>query len=391
MNKKSISIIGGAGHVGMPLALKFAEKNYNVICIDKNEKLNNLLNKGILPYEEKGAKKLLAKSLKNKKIKFVSNFQEIQNTKYIIITVGTPVDKQKKPNMNFVFQVIKSMKKYIHSNHSIILRSTLYPGTTDQIIKKLRKERIKAKVSYCPERVAQGISIFEIENLPQIISSESNDELKKIKILFKKICKHVEILNFIEAEYSKLFSNAWRYIKFAVSNEFYMLSKIKKFDFDKVYKAMTFNYPRNAGLPKQGFAAGPCLPKDSIQLYQSCPEYSKLSKNAYAINQSMPKFLIDIVKKTMKLNNKNVGVLGTTFKSGIDDERNSLSIDLIKNLKKEKAKVYFYDPYTLSENQASLKIIMEKCKVIFIGTPHPEFKKINFKKKIVIDCWNFIN
>ena len=283
------------------------------------------------------------------------------------------------------------MKKYLNSSHSIILRSTLYPGTTHQIIKKLKKMKIGCKVSYCPERVAQGISIYEIENLPQIISSQNQKEEKKIVRLFKNICKYIKILNFTEAEYSKLFSNAWRYMKFAISNEFFMISKVKKFNFDKVYEAMTFNYPRNSGLPRQGFAAGPCLPKDAIQLYNSCPDYAKLSKNAYVINQSLPKFLVNDLKDEMNIKNKNVGVLGTTFKGEIDDERNSLSLDLIKYLKKEGAKVFFYDPYVKKADNSTIKIILNKCKIIFIGTPHLVFKKINFKNKKVIDCWNFLN
>jgi len=390
MHSKTIAIIGGSGHVGLPLGLKFAEKNFNVLCIDKNIKINTLLNKGILPYEEEGALKILKKTLKNNKIKFTDNYIEVKKAKYIIITVGTPVQNN-KPNMNYVFQVVRSLKKYLNPKHSVILRSTLYPGTTQQIIKKIKNAKINCKVSYCPERVAQGISIYEIENLPQIISSQNETEEKKITKLFKSICKYTRILNFTEAEYSKLFSNAWRYIKFAISNEFFMLSKVKKFDFNKVYEAITFNYPRNSGLPKQGFAAGPCLPKDAVQLYNSCPKYAKLSKSAYLINQNLPKFLINNLKNEIKLKNKNIGVLGTTFKSEIDDERESLSLELIKYLKEEGAKVFFYDPYVKKTNQSNIKVILKKCKIIFIGTPHLIFKKLNFKNKKIIDCWNFLS
>jgi len=154
---------------------------------------------------------------------------------------------------------------------------------------------------------------------------------------------------------------------------------------------MTKNYPRNNDLPKQGFAGGPCLPKDSIQLWNSCKKYSKLAYNSYIINQSMPKFIVNKLNKSIKIKNQKIGVLGTTFKGGIDDERDSLSLDLIKYLKRKKAKVFFYDPNIVSKKHSNLNFIINNCKIIFIGTPHPEFKKINFKNKKVIDCWNFLN
>lgn len=391
MKNKKISIIGGSGHVGMPLGLKFAQKGYKVTAIDKNETLNKLLNDGEVPYKELEAGKLLKSALKKKKIFFTNSLSEIKNSEFIIITVGTPITEKKKPNMNYVFKVIDEIKKYLNNNQSIILRSTIYPGTSLKFIKKLRKINLKTKVSYCPERVAQGKSIYEIENLTQIISSEDKKEIYKITKLFKSICKKIEILNFNEAEYSKLFSNAWRYIKFAVANEFFMLSQKRGLNFNKVYKAMTSHYPRNNDFPKQGFAGGPCLPKDTIQLWHSCKIHSKLAYNSYLVNQSMPKFIVNNLKGKIKFKKNKIGVLGTTFKSGIDDERDSLSLNLIKYLRKMNAKVFFYDPYIKSKNQTKLNFILRNCKIIFIGTPHPEFKKINFKNIEVIDCWNFIN
>ena len=391
MKNSKIAIIGGSGHVGMPLAIKFASKGYKVVSIDINKVNNDLLNKGILPYSEIGAKKLLKKSLKKKCLFFTSNFSEIKKSKYIFITVGTPITSKNKPNMKFVFKVINQMKNHLSNHQSIILRSTVYPGTTKKVIDKLKKLKLTCKVSYCPERVAQGKSLYEIEHLPQIIAAEDNKELEKIKFLFKKICKRIEILNFVEAEYSKLFSNAWRYIKFAASNEFYMLSKDKGFDFNKVYNSITKDYPRNKDMPKQGFAAGPCLPKDAIQLWHSSKKFSKLAIQSYNINENLPKFLVNQLKKKISIKNKYIGVLGTTFKAGIDDERDSLSVVLIRHLKKSKAKVISYDPFSKKNNKIELRKIFQNCKIIFIGTPHPQFKNLNYKDKVLIDCWNFIN
>ena len=170
-----------------------------------------------------------------------------------------------------------------------------------------------------------------------------------------------------------------------------MLSENKGFNFNKVYNSITKDYPRNKELPKQGFAAGPCLPKDAIQLWHSSKKFSKLAIQSYNINENLPIFLVNQLKKKMSIKNKYIGVLGTTFKSGIDDERDSLSVILIKLLKKSKAKVISYDPFSKKYNYNELSKIFKNCKIIFIGTPHPQFKKLNYKGKVLIDCWNFIN
>ena len=120
MKNSQIAIIGGSGHVGMPLALKFASKGFKVVAIDINNVNNDLLNRGILPYNEIGAKKLLSKSLKKKKLFFTNNFSEISNSKYIFITVGTPITSKNKPNMKFVFNVINKMKNHIHNRKNVI-------------------------------------------------------------------------------------------------------------------------------------------------------------------------------------------------------------------------------------------------------------------------------
>lgn len=388
MKNNTVSIIGGCGHVGLPLALKFAEKNYTTYAIDLNKKSIEGLNNGKMPYKEEGGQQLLKKVLKKKNIIFTDNYEKIKKSKYIIITVGTPLDSKKKPDMSLVFSVIKKLKKYITDSSSIILRSTIFPGTTRKIANYVKKNKINCKVSYCPERVAQGKSLLEIQNLTQIISSENQQELKKVEKLFLKICKKTIQLSIEEAEYSKLFSNAWRYIQFGITNEFYTLCENANLNYDKIFYAMKDNYPRNQGLPKHGFAGGPCLPKDAIQLFCSSEKFSSLAKSAYLVNEGMPAFLVNQASKIVKLKNKNVCVLGTTFKQDIDDERGSLSIKLIRLLKLRGAKVFAYDPYL--ENHYGLKNILKKCKIVFLGVPHSNFKKINLKNKLLFNCWGNI-
>ena len=384
---KKICIIGGAGHIGLPLALKFSEKKFHVSIIDKNEENIIKLKNKIFPFKERGGEKLLKKVLENEKIEFFTDYYPVKNADYIIITVGTPLVKN-SPSLQQIYEVLNSIKKFLSKNQSIILRSTIFPGGTKKIAKKLKKINKTIGLSYCPERVAQGKSIDEIQNLNQIISSNNKKEEQKIYKLFKKICNNVSSCIYEEAEMIKLFSNAWRYIKFGIANEFYMMCENKNLDFNNIYKLMLKDYPRNIGIPSQGFAAGPCLPKDAIQLHISDKKNSKLIKDSYEINNKLPLFLVKKLKQKINLRGKKVGILGTAFKEEIDDERDSLSIKLSNILRKNGAIVMCHDPFAKNKNYKSLWEIKKSCEIIFIATPHKTYKNISLKNKIVVDCWN---
>jgi len=386
---KKICIIGGAGHIGLPLALKFSEKKFLVNVIDINKNIIKGLNKSIFPFYEKGAEKILKNSFKKKKISFNTDYAGVSDANFIIITVGTPLIKD-KPSLKQVFDVFKQINKFLHKDQSIILRSTVFPGATRKIYNKLLRINKNIGLSYCPERVAQGKSIEEIKELTQIVSSNSSYEEKKIVNLFREICNNVVISSYEEAEFIKLFSNAWRYIKFAAANEFYMLCKNKNLNFSKIHNLMTINYPRNKGIPTQGFAAGPCLPKDAIQLTVSDKKASKLLEKSHTINENLPNFFVKELKKRVNIKGKTIGVLGTAFKSEIDDERDSLSIKLINILKKNGAKVICNDPYIKNKSYKSINYIKKNCKIIFIATPHSVYKNIKFTNKMLIDCWDFL-
>ncbi|MBK69578.1 MAG: nucleotide sugar dehydrogenase [Legionellales bacterium] len=387
---KKICIIGGAGHIGLPLALKFSEKNFVVDVIDKNKRIIEKLNNSIFPFKENGGEKLLKKCQKKKKIFFHDDYKKVRSADFIIITVGTPLINN-RPSLKQINDVIAKLLLYLNDKQSIILRSTIFPGATKKIYNKINKFYKKIGLSYCPERVAQGKSLDEIKKLKQIVSSNSKSEEKKILRLFKKICNDVSACSFEEAEFIKLFSNAWRYIKFAASNEFYMLSRNKGIEYKKIHKLMTDRYPRNMDMPTQGFAAGPCLPKDAVQLFLSDRLNSNLIKNSHLINERLPNFFVNDLKNKIKLKGKKIGILGTTFKSEIDDERDSLSIKLKKILTRNGAKVYCNDPYVINKDYQSIKYIKKKCDIIFIATPHLKYKKLKFDKKIVIDCWDFLS
>ena len=234
MKKNKITVVGGAGHIGLPLSIVFANKGFDVAVLDKNKSAMELAQKGIMPFKEKDGAKNLKKALK-KKIKFYSKPSNYISNSTIVITVGTPVDDFLNPDMSQIKSCIDSLIPYLSKGQLIILRSTVYPGTSEWLYQYLYKKK-KCDIAFCHERVIQGYTFDEIENLPQIIAASSLLAKKRASNIFKKISKKIVYCSLKEAEFSKLFSNAFRYAQFAISNEFYMLADKANLDFNKIRK-----------------------------------------------------------------------------------------------------------------------------------------------------------
>ena len=171
-----------------------------------------------------------------------------------MITVGTPVDNFLNPDMSQIKDCVDGLVPYLKKGQLIILRSTVYPGTSEWLYKYLLKKK-KCDVAFCHERVIQGYTFNEIEKLPQIIAANSISAERKANI-FKNISRKIVYCSLKEAEFSKLFSNAYRYAQFAISNEFYMLADKAGLDFNKIRKITKDGYPRAESMPSAGFAAG---------------------------------------------------------------------------------------------------------------------------------------
>ena len=181
----------------------------------------------------------------------------------------------------------------------------------------------------------QGKAIEELPKLPQIVSGYNKRSIEISKRLFNSISNKTIITSVLEAELVKLFSNAWRYINFAASNQFFMICQDLNIDFKKVRNFMMDGYERNSTLPKAGFAAGPCLLKDTMQLSHFVKGKFPLGKESLNINEGLPNHLLKILKRDYKIKNKKIGILGLAFKSDVDDIRDSLSFKLIRELKKK--------------------------------------------------------
>ena len=385
MKNKKICIIGGGGHVGFPLGLFLASKNFKVYLYEKNIAVCEKINNGNMPYFEFDADKFIKKYKKN----YIAGYKEqfIKESGIIIICIGTPVDNKLKPDLKSFLNFFYYLKKIINPNQTIIIRSSVYPGITNKV--KMILKGKNSNIVYCPERILQGKSLVELPKLPQIISAYNNKSLKVSKFLFKKITKKIIITSILEAELIKLFSNAWRYINFATSNQFHMICNSFNVDFNKIRDSMIYGYARNSNLPLAGFAAGPCLLKDTMQLSHFVQNKFLLGDASLKINEGLPNYIIKDLEKKYNLKKKKIGILGLSFKSDVDDIRDSLSIKLIKILKRKKYKFFVSDEYVKNINVITCKKLIKKSDIIIVAVPHKNYKKIIIpKNKIKIDTWN---
>jgi len=389
INGNFVSIVGGAGHVGTPLGLALSSRGYNVILIDKNKENIKKINHGEMPFIEEGCTKLLKKMISKKKIFATLKLSEVKRCKYIIVCLGTPTNNKFEPNLKNFINFFYSLKKYLNSNHIIIIRSSIYPGICNKVFNIIKNSC--QNLSYCPERIAQGKSLQELPKISQIISGKNTKSKLESGKIFKKVCKKIIYTKIIEAELIKLFSNAYRYINFSISNQFYMICKKQNLNFFKIRKIMRDDYKRNANIPMAGFTAGPCLLKDTIQLSSFYNHKFSLGLTAMSINESLPKFLIKELNKKYDLKKKTVGVLGLSFKAENDDIRDSLSIKLLKHLKSKKIRTLQSDEYYKDKNNIDKNLLVRKSDIIIISTPHRAYKnlKIN-KKKVLIDIWGLV-
>jgi len=384
-----ILIIGGAGHIGLPLGLLFASKGKKVVLYDKDKKNLEKIRKMQMPFMEEGGSKLLKKNIN--RIFPTSDKNYIKYSKIIIVCIGTPI-KGSKPDLKFFFKMFAEIKKFLREDKLLVIRSSIYPGTCLKVKNYLGKKF--TNISYCPERVVQGKSLSELPNLPQIVSGISKKSINKSKKLFKLICKEIIVTSIFEAELIKLFSNSWRYINFSISNQFFNICEKFNVDFNKLRKNMIKGYERNKNIPKAGFAAGPCLYKDTAQLNAFLNNSFTLGITATKINQGFPKSIYLKKKKkfSKNLKKKKIGILGAAFKSDIDDTRDSLSIDLYYYLKKRGLKVEISDEFVKSDYIVDKKTLINQSDIIILGVPHTGYKKIKIpKNKFLIDSWGFFS
>ena len=385
-NEFDIVIIGGLGHVGLPLGLAFADKGLKVCLYDMDQKKAESVKNGVMPFVEYGAEEILHKVLKNNTLHISNDISGVSKAKYVIVAIGTPIDEYLNPKVRQFLEFFENLKKYLNNSQVIIIRSTVYPHTCRQVLNLLGGSGWH--IAYCPERIIQGYAIKELKELPQIVAGLSDKAIEESEKLFSKLSPKIIKTSIGEAELVKLFSNAWRYIQFAVTNQFYEISLNFGVDYDKVRHAMMEGYGRAATLPTAGFAAGPCLLKDTMQLASFNSNNFLLGHAAMMINEGLPNFIVDDLRKRYDMGKTKVGILGMAFKADIDDIRDSLSFKLGKILRFHGAQVYYSDEFAKNPDFVSKEELIKNSDVIIIAVPHSQYKGLQVPKgKEVVDLW----
>ena len=386
-----ITVVGGAGHVGIPLVLAFAEAGLTVNINDLNETALATLRSGKLPFIEHGAAPLLARALAGNKLLFTSSPGSIDRTGPVVITIGTPVDEFLNPVQKEVQNCVDSLLPHISDDQLLILRSTVYPGTTGWLHDYLKRLGRRNGVAFCPERVVQGYGIKELGEMPQIVSATSPDAEKEASEIFRRIAPELVVVKPIEAEFAKLFNNAYRYIEFAASNQFYMIAKSAGADYRAIMRAMKQNYPRARSFPGPGFSAGPCLFKDTMQLAAYARNQFGLGHAAMQVNEGLVLQLVDDLRRRYEISSMTVGLLGMAFKAEIDDTRSSLSYKLKHALEICARGVLTTDPFvTTDPNILPFDHVIDHSDLLILCAPHSVYADADLKGKPVVDVWGFL-
>ena len=386
-----ITVIGGAGHVGVPLVLALAEAGLRVNVNDLNKDGLEALKAGRLPFIEHGAEPVLVKALANQRLVFTHSPNQISNGGPVVITIGTPIDEFLNPIRKVVQSCIDSALPVLKDGQLIVLRSTVFPGTTEWLASYLDGKGRKLKVAFCPERVVQGYGLKELREMPQIVSGTTSEAQREAAVLFERIVSEVVKVSPLEAEFAKLFSNAYRYIEFAATNEFYLIAKSAGVDYRRVLAAMKHNYPRLSGIPRSGFAAGPCLVKDTMQLSAFARNQFSLGHSALLINEGLVLHVVEDLRRRYDLSNLTVGLLGMAFKAESDDVRASLSYKFKKVLIGHTRGVLTTDPFVTTDPELRpLEEVIAKSDLLILCAPHAAYRDINLRGKPVFDVWGHL-
>jgi UDP-N-acetyl-D-mannosaminuronic acid dehydrogenase len=384
-----VVIVGGFGHVGLPLAISLADAGQRVCALDIDEAAQRTIGDGRMPFHEDGAEQTLRRVLANEALTLSLDPNAISQADVVVVVTGTPVDRHLNPEFEPLREMMVAYLPYFRDGQLLVLRSTVYPGITEKVRNWLRSEGKRVELAFCPERIAEGFAMTELRSLPQIISSFSEEGLARTRTLFRHLGVETISVPPIEAELAKLFSNVWRYIKFAAANQFFMIANDHGADFYRIHHAMTTNYERCRDLPKPGFAAGPCLFKDAMQLAAFNKGGFYMGHAAMLVNEGLPNYVVNQIKRSHDLRDKIVGILGMAFKPNIDDKRESLSYKLKKILLFEARQVLCSDAHIVDPDLIPAEELLRRSDVIILGTPHREYRNLEIPPgKVFVDVWN---
>jgi UDP-N-acetyl-D-mannosaminuronic acid dehydrogenase len=383
-----IVIVGGCGHVGLPLGIALAGVGHHVVLFDIDTAAVDQVRAGKMPFRDEGADEALEAVLATGRLRATMEAAAVADAEHIVTVVGTPVDEYLSPAPHRVVNAVDDLVPHLRDGQHLVLRSTVYPGVTKMIERLLAERGLAIDVSFCPERVAEGHSLVEVRTLPQIVSGRTDRAVERATELFSTLTDTIVPLEVEEAEFAKLFTNTWRYIKFAAANQLFMIANDHGLDYERIRRAVVHDYPRAADLPSAGLAAGPCLLKDTMQLAASDNNNFTLGHSSMLVNEGLPLYLVDRIERRFDLASMTVGILGMAFKAESDDTRSSLSYKLKRLLSLKAREVLCTDPYVRTDPTLSpLEEVLARADLLVIGAPHRAYAALD-PAVPVIDIWD---
>jgi len=388
--ERDVVVIGGCGHVGLPLALAFADRGARVGIYDVSETAVATVNAGRMPFAEPGAEEVLRRVLAAGRLEASVDPAIVGSAEHVVVVIGTPVDEHLNPDQAAIPKALGGCVGYLHDGQLLILRSTVFPGVTALVEKMIAGLGLQMEVAFCPERIAEGKAMTELYELPQIISCRTPAGTDRARRLFGRLTTQLVVMSPEEAELAKLFTNVWRYIKFATANQLYMMANERGLDFERIRQGLAEDYPRAADMPAAGFAAGPCLFKDTMQLAAFNHNNFPLGHAAMAVNEGLPLYVVHRLEQRFDLASMTVGILGMAFKAGSDDTRSSLSYKLKRILAFKADGVLCTDPYVTTDPALlPLDEVLAKSDLLVIAAPHPEYRALVIDKPVA-DIWDIL-
>jgi UDP-N-acetyl-D-mannosaminuronic acid dehydrogenase len=385
-----VVVVGGCGHVGLPLAIALAGTGASVVIYDISEPAVALVNRGALPFDEPGAADLLEAVIGDGRLRASTDPAVVGLAPSVIVVIGTPVDEYLNPDPKAVPRALAECAEFFRDGQLLALRSTVYPGVTRLVERMVTDLGLQLEVAFCPERIAEGKAMTELHDLPQIVSGCTQSAADRAAALFGRLTDRIVVMQPEEAELAKLFTNTWRYIKFAAVNQFYMIAHDRGLDFERIRAGLTLDYPRAADMPGAGFAAGPCLFKDTMQLAAYNDNAFALGHAAMLVNEGLPLYVVSQLAEQYDLPAASVGILGAAFKAGSDDIRSSLSYKLKRILSFRAKRVLMTDPYvTVDPSLLPLQQVLDEADLLIVATPHPEYAAIRTDKPVA-DVWQIL-
>ncbi|MGH9153195.1 MAG: nucleotide sugar dehydrogenase [Acidimicrobiales bacterium] len=386
---RDVVIVGGCGRVGLPLGLAFADRGLTVALYDVDEAAVATVNAGRMPFDEPGGPPVLAR-VAGRGLEAGSDPAVVSTSECVVVVVGTPVDEHLNPDPLAVPGAVEELGAHLRDGQLIVLRSTLYPGVTRLVAQVVERLGLSVDVAFCPERIAEGKAMTELYELPQIVSGHTPQAADRAEKLFRNLTGQVVHLETDEAELAKLFTNTWRYLRFAIANQLFMIANDYGVDFERLRAALAYDYPRAADLPGAGLAAGPCLFKDTMQLAAFNNNNFVLGHAGMAVNEGLPLYLVARLEKRFDLSSATVGILGMAFKAESDDVRSSLSYKLKRILRFKAAEVLCTDPHvTVDPGLVALEEVLERADLLVVGTPHAAYRGLD-PRQPVVDVWNVL-